>query len=209
MKIKRRLQFAVALLPLFLLVSCSTTKQYDACNQRSTEMGIAQVMTKEAHSNAGAIDRTSNDKTLAADQANLNIQNITPGITDETPVATHTQKHHSANLLALGNAMHMAHSAKRMLMQKAPQSYKMTRESDRKIEGLGLAGFICGCVSFFVLGIILATLAIVFGAISLHRFSKYPDRYKGKGFAIASLVIGAVAFILSIIALIILASLVV
>ena len=65
----------------------------------------------------------------------------------------------------------------------------------RIVEGLGLAGFICAVVGLFVVGIILGILGIVFGAISLSRFHQFPGKYKGKGFAIASLVIGIVDFV--------------
>lgn len=64
-----------------------------------------------------------------------------------------------------------------------------------KVEGLGLAGFIIGWVGLFMplaLGLIMCILAIIFGAISLGRIKRNPEKYKGKGFALTSLIVGIV-----------------
>jgi hypothetical protein len=63
------------------------------------------------------------------------------------------------------------------------------------IEGLGLAGFILGLGGLFVLGIPFGLLALIFGAISLSRINREPGRYRGRGFAIASIVLGIVDII--------------
>ena len=68
----------------------------------------------------------------------------------------------------------------------------------KKVEGLGLAGMIVGLVGFFFAGIPFGIIAIIFGAISLAKFKKNPDKFSGKGFAIASLVIGLVVLVLTI-----------
>jgi hypothetical protein len=62
-----------------------------------------------------------------------------------------------------------------------------------KIEGLGLAGFISSLVGLFIAGIPLGAVAIVFGGISLSKIKKQPQKFKGKGFAIASIIIGIIA----------------
>jgi hypothetical protein len=62
-----------------------------------------------------------------------------------------------------------------------------------KTEGLAIAGFISGIVGLFVAGIPLGTIAVVFGAISINKIRNYPARFKGRGLAIASIVIGIVA----------------
>lgn len=64
-----------------------------------------------------------------------------------------------------------------------------------KTEGLAIAGFISGIAGLFIAGIPLGTLAVIFGAISLSKIRKYPARYKGRGLAIASVVVGFVAAI--------------
>ena len=77
-------------------------------------------------------------------------------------------------------------------------SYKSDLQEEtttKMIEPLGLAGFISGLAGLLVLPFIFGTIAIVFGAISLGRILKHPDRYKGLGFAIAALIIGVVDFV--------------
>ncbi len=64
-----------------------------------------------------------------------------------------------------------------------------------KTEGLGLAGFIAGITGLFIFGFPLGALAIVFGIISLGKIKRHPDRYKGKGLATASLILGLVGVI--------------
>lgn len=61
-----------------------------------------------------------------------------------------------------------------------------------KTEGFGLAGFITGLVGLFIFGILFGLIAIIFGAISLGKINKNPDRFKGKGFAITSLILGII-----------------
>ena len=70
-----------------------------------------------------------------------------------------------------------------------------------KTEGLGLAGFIAGIVGLFVAGIPLGSIGIIFGGISLARFKKEPGRYKGRGFAIWSIVLGVIDIIGSLLAI--------
>lgn len=64
--------------------------------------------------------------------------------------------------------------------------------SPAKVEGFGLAGFISGLVGLFIASIPLGIIAVVFGGISLSKIKKNPQRYKGRGFAIASIILGIV-----------------
>jgi hypothetical protein len=61
---------------------------------------------------------------------------------------------------------------------------------EAKTEGLGLAGFIISLAGLFVFGIPFGLLAIIFGSISLGKIKRNPGRFKGKGYALASLIIG-------------------
>lgn len=70
-----------------------------------------------------------------------------------------------------------------------------------KTEGLGLAGFISGLVGLFIAGIPLGLIAVIFGGISLSKIKKHPQRYKGKGFAIASIILGLIDVVAMIILL--------
>ena len=70
-----------------------------------------------------------------------------------------------------------------------------------KMEGLGLTGFIASLVGLFIAGIPLGLLGIIFGGISLSRIKRYPARYRGRGIAIASIIIGFVAIVGAIVVL--------
>tara|TARA_B110000908_G_C10226121_1_gene438017 strand:- start:937 stop:1563 length:627 start_codon:yes stop_codon:yes gene_type:complete len=65
-------------------------------------------------------------------------------------------------------------------------------EGEPKTEGLGLAGFISGVVGLAFFGVLFGTIAIIFGAISLGKINKNPGEYKGKGFALTSLILGII-----------------
>ncbi len=67
-----------------------------------------------------------------------------------------------------------------------------------KTEGLGLAGFVSGLLGLFVASIPLGLIAVIFGSISLSRIKRYPQRFKGRGFAIASIILGLVDVIVMI-----------
>jgi hypothetical protein len=56
----------------------------------------------------------------------------------------------------------------------------------------GATGLIVGLFLLGVLGIIAGLIGIVFGALSLGRIKKNPDKYTGKGLALAGLISGTV-----------------
>jgi hypothetical protein len=77
------------------------------------------------------------------------------------------------------------------------------KTDNRKTEKLGLAGFILSFPGMIpLIGIPFAVLAIIFGTISLKKIKRNPEKYKGKGFAIASIVIGCVMIAMNIVLLI-------
>jgi hypothetical protein len=61
-----------------------------------------------------------------------------------------------------------------------------------KIEELGLAGFVSSFVGLFILGTPLGLIGVIFGVISLLKIKKHPDKFKGRGFAITSLIVGLI-----------------
>jgi phosphatidylglycerol:prolipoprotein diacylglycerol transferase len=70
----------------------------------------------------------------------------------------------------------------------------------RKNERLGEVGFFLSILGFIpVIGIPFSILGIVFGARSLRKISRNPEKYKGRGFAIAGIAIGCVTLILNIV----------
>jgi hypothetical protein len=62
----------------------------------------------------------------------------------------------------------------------------------KKTDGMAVAGFIGSLAGLFIAGIPLGIMAIVFGFVSLGKIDRHPERYKGRGFGIASIIIGAV-----------------
>ena len=65
----------------------------------------------------------------------------------------------------------------------------------RKVEPLGLSGFIASLVGLIVFGIPLGLVAVIFGSVSLNKIKREPGRFKGRGFALASMIIGLVDII--------------
>jgi hypothetical protein len=77
------------------------------------------------------------------------------------------------------------------------------QEKKPKKEPLGVIGFIFAFLGFIpIVGIFFSLLAIIFGSISLSKTKRNPGKYKGSGLATASIVIGSIALIVSIIILV-------
>jgi hypothetical protein len=73
----------------------------------------------------------------------------------------------------------------------------------QKTERLGLTGFILTLIAWvLVYAGFLCILGIIFGAVSLHKINKHPERFKGRGFAIVSIILGIVGIIIGTIVLI-------
>ena len=70
-----------------------------------------------------------------------------------------------------------------------------------KMEGLGLTGFIASLVGLFIGGIPLGLIGVIFGGISLSKIKRNPARYRGRGIAIASIIIGFVDIVGAIVVL--------
>lgn len=68
----------------------------------------------------------------------------------------------------------------------------MAKNDEPKTNGMALAGFICSLAGLFIFGFVLGTLAIIFSAIGLGKINKDASMWKGKGMAIAGLIIGIV-----------------
>lgn len=64
------------------------------------------------------------------------------------------------------------------------------------VSGLAVASLVCGILAFFVLGIVLGVLAIIFGGVALSKIRKNPE-VSGRGMAIAGLVLGIVATVVT------------
>ncbi|MBL7787279.1 MAG: DUF4190 domain-containing protein, partial [Chitinophagales bacterium] len=70
-----------------------------------------------------------------------------------------------------------------------------------RVDPLGVISLLAAVAGFFIVGIFLETAAIVMGITALIRITRYPDRWKGIGFAIAGLILGIVLLALTILLL--------
>lgn len=61
-----------------------------------------------------------------------------------------------------------------------------------------IAGMVSGILSFLVAGLILSICAIIFSGIALSKITKHPDQFRGMGMAIAGLILGIIALILTV-----------
>ncbi len=77
-----------------------------------------------------------------------------------------------------------------------------TYYDSRVTEKLGLSGFILTLVGWvLVFGFPLSIIGVVFGSISLGKIKRNPRHFKGRGFAIASLILGIIGVVASIVML--------
>ena len=82
---------------------------------------------------------------------------------------------------------------KRALKKKARLLRKGKIADERPKNGMAVASFVCGVIGIFAFGVILGTLAIVFGVIGIGRASR--EGKPLRGLAIAGLVLGIVGFV--------------
>jgi hypothetical protein len=85
-----------------------------------------------------------------------------------------------------------------------PYTYGQPYAAPRR-NGLGIAAMVLGIVAvvipcFWVLQV-PGVLAVIFGAISLSQFKRSPERYTGRGMAIAGLVLGLVSIVILVLVL--------
>ncbi len=80
--------------------------------------------------------------------------------------------------------------------------FKKEEDQKMKTAGLGVAGFVIGLASIpiwalitIIIGYIAGPLSVIFGSISLGKIARNPDKYRGKGLAITSIIIGALSII--------------
>jgi hypothetical protein len=82
---------------------------------------------------------------------------------------------------------------------------RLNLDGDRNYEPTvhwgAVAGFICSILGIFFAGIILGLLGVIFSSIALSKVNEQPERYSGKGLAIAGIIIGVVVLLLTLIAI--------
>jgi hypothetical protein len=68
----------------------------------------------------------------------------------------------------------------------------VAQPANQKTIGIGIAGFVASLLGLLIAGLPLGIFAIIAGSIGLGKIERNPGKYKGKGFATASLIIGLV-----------------
>ena len=94
------------------------------------------------------------------------------------------------------------------LQQKVKKYKENTTEQSKLKKGLAVAALVLGILAFLtsIVGIVLAILAVIFGALALKRIREEPELYGGRKMAIAGLVLGIVLLGISILVLFIVAA---
>jgi hypothetical protein len=81
------------------------------------------------------------------------------------------------------------------LFIKKGLSAKPNPTDEPKVHWAAIIGLSAGVLAFFVAGLFFGIIAIVFSALALSKIGKEPEKYKGKGMAIAGLVLGVIALL--------------
>jgi len=76
----------------------------------------------------------------------------------------------------------------------------------KQVHGTATASLACGIISFFILGIILGPLAIIFGINAKKEIAENPETFVGQGQATAGIICGSIGFVLSLVLIIIIAT---
>jgi hypothetical protein len=76
------------------------------------------------------------------------------------------------------------------------QDFNSPNSNNQETHWAAIVGLVCGILGFFTVGI-TSIPAIIFSIIALSKIHKNPDKCKGKGMAIAGLVLGIIDFLLA------------
>jgi len=94
-------------------------------------------------------------------------------------------------VLSMNSALHEHHLTVEQL------SSNLTPSADeRTVHWAAIVGLSAGVLAWFVAGLLFSICAIVFSAIALSKIGKESETYKGKGMAIAGLVLGILALLI-------------
>ncbi len=110
-------------------------------------------------------------------------------VADDKPLSLRTLKKNSASI--------------KEHLESHPQN---TTEPQPTTHWGAIVGFVCSILGFLVAGLLMGICAIVFGTIALNKIREQPEKYSGKGLAIAAVVIGIIVLLLTLLVLIALAA---
>jgi hypothetical protein len=122
------------------------------------------------------------DKTPAYSLAEVTIESIDPAILDQKNVIQVV-----APLFVPGTTSAWSASSENAVSKP---------DNSGRMDGLAIAGFVLSLVGLFLFGYICGALGIIFSAIALVRIKRSGGERRGKGLAIAGLIIGIADIIL-------------
>ena len=206
---KKFTKISIGLLMAVLFVGCSTngfvksSKNYNyrKTKNKNSEIIVYKMMNQEDFFNIYKKKRSvnyrfTNDKTpvIKKKVSNYSFLNL----------SSQEKKFSKNNNVFTRNFFCKKNENKKKNITKNKQKENYSNKNDEpdppKIETFGLTGFILGSTSLFVpiFFIPIGILAIIFGVVSLERFSKKPDKYYGKGYAIGAIALGILGIIMNI-----------
>ena len=68
--------------------------------------------------------------------------------------------------------------------------------SSAPTSGLAMAGLICSIIGLFCCGPLFSTIGLVLSAISLSQINREPEKYAGRGVAMAGIVLALVGYVI-------------
>jgi hypothetical protein len=69
--------------------------------------------------------------------------------------------------------------------------------------GLAIASMVCGILSLLIFGVVLGSLAIIFGAIAINNINQRPQELQGLGMAKAGIICGIIGIIIWIVIIVV------
>jgi len=138
------------------------------------------------------------EETFSLDLASSNTQLSVPILSDVIPPVANNIKdqNQSTSILTSTKNKPIKEDIKntKRAVKKIIKTIKNNKPADeQKLHWAALTGFITSLVGLLVLPILFGLCGIIFSAIALSKIKRNPELYKGKGFAIAGLVIGIIA----------------
>lgn len=114
---------------------------------------------------------------------------LTASTTDYIPSQSYPISKNNFQEYAKKNNLHQKNE---LFKQKTKKAEKNAMKESKKVHWAALTGFVTSLVGLLFMPILLGIIGIVFSSIGLVQIKKSPELYKGKGFAIAGLVVGIV-----------------
>jgi len=133
-------------------------------------------------------------QTTGAMEASLNHK-----VSTETALSSDTPSIHSTDRkLSFKEKATLLFLTKKMKKRSLSKAKRVTDNGQK--DGLAIASFVTGLLGllgfiFLPIGLVFSLLAIIFGLISLNRRSYDPTYKRGKGLAIAGLVLGSLSIL--------------